>query len=162
MLEQTKQKETKGKKNKANKSQKSFQLKTSTCRDGTLTNQPNKIGTTPLLIHPPYILCLFANHAHNKTLYTPATPTTRKTTLPPAFSHCTTQLTLQTHQHSIMYTPTQYCSQHTLPLSYNTTLTCRTQQLQKPTTYTTHPYCHSRLSRNTNMYRWETLVPFPT
>ena len=29
------------------KSQKSFQLKTSICRDGTLKNQPNKIGTTP-------------------------------------------------------------------------------------------------------------------
>ena len=28
-----------------------FQRKTSTCRDGTLKNQPNKMGTTPQYIH---------------------------------------------------------------------------------------------------------------
>ena len=28
-----------------------FQMKTSACRDGTLKNQPNKMGTTPQHIH---------------------------------------------------------------------------------------------------------------
>ena len=28
-----------------------FQMKTSICRDGTLKNQPNKMGTTPQHIH---------------------------------------------------------------------------------------------------------------
>ena len=36
---------------------KSFWMKTSTCRDGTLTNQPNKMGMTTHLHHP-YILCV--------------------------------------------------------------------------------------------------------
>ena len=36
---------------------KSFWMKTSTCRYGTLTNQPNKMGMTTHLHHP-YILCV--------------------------------------------------------------------------------------------------------
>ena len=39
------------KKRSTNKSKKVFQRKTSTCRDGTLKNQPNKMGTTPQHIH---------------------------------------------------------------------------------------------------------------
>ena len=39
-------------------------MKTSTYRDGTLKNQPNKMGMTPQHIHTiPYILCYFANYA---------------------------------------------------------------------------------------------------
>ena len=34
-----------------------FRMKTSACRDGTLKNQPNKIGTT-YLHYPYYALCL--------------------------------------------------------------------------------------------------------
>ena len=37
-------------------------MKTSACRDGTLKNQPNKMGTTPQHSHHPYILCHFANY----------------------------------------------------------------------------------------------------
>ena len=33
------------------KPQKVFQMKTSACRDGTLKNQPNKMGTTPQHIY---------------------------------------------------------------------------------------------------------------
>ena len=36
-----------GKKCKYKSHKKVFSMKTSTCRDGTLKNQPNKIGTTP-------------------------------------------------------------------------------------------------------------------
>ena len=51
------------KKNTAGTSQKKvFRMKTSACRDGTLKN-------TTTHSHHPYILCHFANYAHQKTLY---------------------------------------------------------------------------------------------
>ena len=42
-----------------------FRMKTNACRDGTLKNQPNNMGTTPqhIFSHHPYIVCHFANYA---------------------------------------------------------------------------------------------------
>ena len=50
---------------------KAFLMKTNACRDGTLKNQPNKVGTTPQHMHPhhPHILCHFANYAQQKSPY---------------------------------------------------------------------------------------------
>ena len=38
-------------------------MKTHTCRNGIFKTQLNKIGTTPLVLHQPYILCHVSNHA---------------------------------------------------------------------------------------------------
>ena len=138
------------KKNKANKQQKRFQLKTSTCRDGTLKNQPNKIGTTPQYFYTIPTSCAILPTVHTiKPFAHQLHPQANK---PPyslqLASYPTTQLSLQTHQHGISYGPTHYCSHHSLPL-YKTALTCHAQQLQKPTTYTTHPNTPHRLSTAT-------------
>ena len=44
-----------------------FRMKTSACRDGTLKNQPNKMGTTPQLIHTIPTSCAILQTMHNKT-----------------------------------------------------------------------------------------------
>ena len=75
------------KKRSTNKSQKVFQRKTSTCRDGTLKNQPNKMGTTPQHIHTIPTSCAILPTMHNKKLFT----------------------------HSLNEHGTQHCSLHSLP-----------------------------------------------
>ena len=57
------------KKNSRNKSQEVFQMKTSTCRDGTFKNQPNKMGT-PQYIHTIPTSCAIFPTMHNKKLFT--------------------------------------------------------------------------------------------
>ena len=53
-----------------------LQMKTSTCRDGTL-KKPTKPCRNDTLHHS-YILCHFANYAHNRTLYMLFTPTKQR------------------------------------------------------------------------------------
>ena len=64
-----------------------FQRKTSTCRDGTLKNHPNKMGTTPQHIHTIPTSCAILPTMHNKKLFT----------------------------HSLNEHGTQHCSLHSLP-----------------------------------------------
>ena len=45
-------------------------MKTSACRDGTLKNQPNKMGTTPQHIHTIPTSCAILPTMHNKKLST--------------------------------------------------------------------------------------------
>ena len=47
-----------------------FQMKTSACRDGTLKNQPNKMGTTPQHIYTIPTSCAILPNMHNKKLST--------------------------------------------------------------------------------------------
>ena len=75
------------KKKGTNKSKKVFQRKTSACRDGTLKNQPNKMGTTPQHIHTIPTSCAILPTMHNKKLFT----------------------------HSLNEHGTQHCSLHSLP-----------------------------------------------
>ena len=74
-------------KKSTNKSKKVFRMKTSTCRDGTLKNQPNKMGTTPQHIHTIPTSCAILPTMHNKKLFT----------------------------HSLNEHGTQHCSLHSLP-----------------------------------------------
>ena len=55
------------KKKNRNKSQKSFLMKTSACRDGTLKNQPNKMGTTPQHFHIIPTSCAILPTMHTTT-----------------------------------------------------------------------------------------------
>ena len=64
-----------------------FQRKTSACRNGTLKNQPNKMGTTPQHIHTIPTPCAILPTIHNKKLFT----------------------------HSLNEHSTQHCSLHSLP-----------------------------------------------
>ena len=64
-----------------------FRMKTSACRDGTLKNQPNKMGTTPQRIHTIPTSCAILPTMHNKKLST----------------------------HSLIEHGTQNCSLHSLP-----------------------------------------------
>ena len=64
-----------------------FQRKTSACRDGTLKNQPNKMGTTPQHIHTIPTSCAILPTMRNKKLFT----------------------------HSLNEHSTQHCSLHSLP-----------------------------------------------
>ena len=47
-----------------------FRMKTSACRDGTLKNQPNKMGTTPQHIYTIPTSCAILPTMHNKKLST--------------------------------------------------------------------------------------------
>ena len=47
-----------------------FRMKTSACRDGTLKNKPNKMGTTPQHIHTIPTSCAILPTMHNKKLFT--------------------------------------------------------------------------------------------
>ena len=47
-----------------------FRMKTSACRDGTLKNQPNKMGTTPQHIYTIHTSCAILPTMHNKKLST--------------------------------------------------------------------------------------------
>ena len=144
MLEQNKIKHTK--KNKANKSQKSFHLKTSTCRDGTLKNQPNKIATTPQYFYTIPTSCAilptmhttkpFAHQLHpraNKRPYSLQLASYHHTTHPSNTPTCH-----QLRNDPVLLTPQ--------PSTYKTALTCHAQQLQKPTPYTPHSNMPHRLS----------------
>ena len=62
-------------------------MKTSACRDGTLKNQPNKMGTTPQHIYTIPTSCAILPTMHNKKLST----------------------------HSLNAHGTQHCSLHSLP-----------------------------------------------
>ena len=62
-------------------------MKTSVCRDGTLKNQPNKMGTTPQHIYTIPTSCAILPTTHNKKLST----------------------------HSLNEHGTQHCSLHSLP-----------------------------------------------
>ena len=64
-----------------------FQMKTSACRDGTLKNQPNKMGMTPQHIYTIPTSCVILPTMHNKKLST----------------------------HSLNEHGTQHCSLHSLP-----------------------------------------------
>ena len=64
-----------------------FQMKTSACRDGTLENQPNKMGTTPQHIH----------------------------TIPTSFAILPTMHNTKLSTHSLNEHGTQHCSLHSLP-----------------------------------------------
>ena len=64
-----------------------FRKKTSACRDGTLKNQPNKMGMTPQHIHTTPTSCAILPTMHNKKLST----------------------------HSLNEHGTQHCSLHSLP-----------------------------------------------
>ena len=81
----------KTKKNPAGTSHKTvFQMKTSVCRDGTLKNQPNKMGTTPQHIHTISTSCaiLPTCYAHQTTcLFTPTKLTQHSALLTPQLSN---------------------------------------------------------------------------
>ena len=64
-----------------------FRMKTSACRDGTLKNQPNKMGTIPQHIYTIPTSCVILPTMHNKKLST----------------------------HSLNEHGTQHCSLHSLP-----------------------------------------------
>ena len=64
-----------------------FGMKTSACRDGTLKNQLNKMGTTPQHIHTIPTSCAILPTMHNKKLFT----------------------------HSLNKNGTQHCSLHSFP-----------------------------------------------
>ena len=64
-----------------------LQMKTSACRDGTLKNQPNKIGTTPQHIYIIPTSCAISPTMHNRKIST----------------------------HSLNEHGTQHCSLHSLP-----------------------------------------------
>ena len=130
-----------------NKSQKSFRMKTSTCRDETLKNQLNKMGMTPQHIHTIPTSCAILPTMHNKkTLYTHSLnehdtqhcslhslPHKRQSTSATFISNKVLQHNLNS-QHTIpSITAHSFCIQDRLylPCSVATTL-------QPPTTCTTH------------------------
>ena len=129
-------------------------MKTRACRDGTLKNQPNKMGTPPQ-----YFYTIPTSCAILPTMYT-AKPFTYQLYPQPnkrpysqqLASYPTTQPTLQTHQHVITYGPTQYCSHHSLPLTRQPLPAMPIAAIQKPTTYTTYSNMPHRLSTELGPY----------
>ena len=93
-----------------------FQMKTSACRDETLKNQPNKMGTTPQHIHTIPTSCAILPTLHNKKLFT----------------------------HSLNEYGTQHCSLHSLPhkrQSTSTTFISNKISQHNQHTITGHSFC---------------------